>query len=76
MSYAPDKLGANQTREELYHMSNYIDEAAAAIEKFYIERPIKEVREIFEKVYPKIKTTNYRQEYAALLREYADRLDS
>jgi hypothetical protein len=57
-------------------VSNYIDEAAAAIEKFYVERPTSEVRQIFEKVYQKIKTTNYRQEYAALLREYADRLDS
>jgi len=57
-------------------MSNYIGEAAVAIEKFYVERPISEVREIFEIVYEKIKTTNYRQEYATLLREFADRLDS
>ena len=55
-------------------MSNYIDEAAAAIEKFCIERTTGEVRQIFEKVYQKIKTANYRQEYSALLREYATAL--
>jgi hypothetical protein len=57
-------------------MNQHIAQMASAIADFYLERPVSEARQVLEAAFKKIEGKSHVHEYAALLREYADFLET
>jgi hypothetical protein len=53
-----------------------IKERAAAIANFYMERPVSEARDVLDEAFRQITSKSHVHDYAALLREYAEFLES